>query len=83
MKEQKIYAADVEATGLLHQLVEQGDKALSKSGTRVARVKTADPGVDEGIKPRRERKDQSRDSPGDQRAAVDQVAVDHREDQGQ
>ena len=27
MKEYKIYAADVEATGLLHHLVEQGDKA--------------------------------------------------------
>ena len=27
MKEYKIYAADVEATGLLHQLVEQGNKA--------------------------------------------------------
>jgi DNA polymerase III alpha subunit (gram-positive type) len=26
-KEYKIYAADVEATGLLHHLVEQGDKA--------------------------------------------------------
>ena len=27
MKEYKIYAADVEATGLLHQLVEQGNKS--------------------------------------------------------